>query len=367
VQEGQVLARLDPATYRARLEQARADLAVADATVRMQEAAIERARSQIEAGENAASDAARSLSRTEQLSRTGATSEKQLQADRFAVAQARIALNSSRAQLRIAQAEVAVAQGQVQQRRAAVAIAETDLERTIIRSPVRGVVVNRNIDNGQTVAASLQAPLLFEIAQDLADMRLEASVDEADVGRVREGQRAFFGVDAHPGRVFHGRVVQVRKAPKLIQNVTTYAVVIDVENPDLALFPGMTANVRIVQSLREDAVKVPLAALRFSPLASPAAYSAEVRSTREERGASTAASGGAGQATRQRGAGGVPTSEGSVYTTDEDGSARRIAVVVGLVGDSDAEIVSGLTAGEAIIVGHADRPPPHAARPAAAL
>jgi HlyD family secretion protein len=344
VEEGQILARIDPATYRARLEQARADLTVADAAVRMQEAALERARSQVAAAESTTADAERTLARTEQLAKTGAASEKRLQADQLALVQARTAVSASRAQVRIAEAEVAVAKGQVQQRRAAVGIAEIDLERTIIRSPVRGVVVDRQVDTGQTVAASLQAPRLFEIAQDLTDMHLEASVDEADIGRVREGQQAIFGVDSHPGRRFNGRVVQVRKAPKLVQNVTTYAVVIEASNADLALYPGMTANVRIVQAHKPDAVKVPLVALRFSPAGAAVAPAPEAREGSE-----------AGRWAKQRAGGGPAASEATVYTPDEDGKARPVPIVLGLVGDNDAEVVSGLTIDDAIIVGHAAR------------
>jgi HlyD family secretion protein len=140
-----------------------------------------------------------------------------------------------------------------------------DLDRAIIRSPVDGIVINRNVDLGQTVAASLQAPVLFTIAEDLARMQVEVSVDEADIGRVRVAQRVKFTVDAYATREFTGEVLQIRKSPREVSNVVTYMVIVDSANPDLALLPGMTANVEIVIGERKDVLKVPDAALRFTP------------------------------------------------------------------------------------------------------
>jgi HlyD family secretion protein len=140
-----------------------------------------------------------------------------------------------------------------------------DLERTIIRAPVDGTVILRNIDAGQTVAASLQAPVLFTIAQDLRDMQVEAAIDEADVGRLRTGMPVSFAVDAFPRRSFSGEIRQIRKSPQNVQNVVSYTVVISAANPDLALLPGMTANVRVQVDSRASALKVPNAALRWRP------------------------------------------------------------------------------------------------------
>lgn len=140
-----------------------------------------------------------------------------------------------------------------------------DLEHTIIRSPVDGVVISRDVAIGQTVAASLNAPVLFRIAQDLRRMQVELSVDEADIGRIREGQQARFTVDAYPGRNYEGTVRQIRKAPAEVSNVITYTVVVDTGNEDLSLLPGMTANVQVVVGRREDALRVANAALRFRP------------------------------------------------------------------------------------------------------
>jgi len=151
----------------------------------------------------------------------------------------------------------------VRQKRASLRQSEVDLEHTVIRAPVDGVVVSRNVDVGQTVAASLQAPTLFVIAQDLTEMQVITNVDEADIGRVRVGQRVTFTVDSFVGRVFRGDVLQIRKAPKVEQNVVTYDVVVSAKNADLVLLPGMTANVRIVTDQKRGVLRVPNTALRF--------------------------------------------------------------------------------------------------------
>jgi HlyD family secretion protein len=322
VTAGEVIATIDPATYRARLDQATADLAVAEATVAAKSAALERAKVDQTTAANLAADAAVTVGRTRRLAAAGHTTEKQLQADELALTQAGVAVSRSEAEIRMAAADLAVAEAAVLQKKAAVKSAETDLDRTVIRSPVSGVVVNRQVDIGQTVAASLQAPLLFEIAQDLKDMQLEASVDEADIGRVAPGQPVVFTVDAFPGRRFEGAVEQVRKAAIVVSNVTTYTVVVAAGNPDLRLLPGMTANVRIVEARHEDVVKVPAAALRFRP--------------EPGRG------GEAGPA---------------VYVAGPDGAAIRRPVEIGLASDGETEIASGLEPGEAVIVGSdAERP-----------
>ncbi|MBI3780991.1 MAG: efflux RND transporter periplasmic adaptor subunit, partial [candidate division NC10 bacterium] len=148
---------------------------------------------------------------------------------------------------------------------AALKQAQIDLDHTYIRAPVDGTVVSRNVDVGQTVAASLSAPTLFLIAQDLTKMQVDTNVDEADIGRVRVGQPATFTVDAYPGETFRGKVVQIRQAAINVQNVITYDAVVAVSNPDLKLFPGMTANVKILVDRQENVLKIPNAALRFRP------------------------------------------------------------------------------------------------------
>ncbi|HUF90865.1 MAG TPA: efflux RND transporter periplasmic adaptor subunit, partial [Candidatus Limnocylindria bacterium] len=173
------------------------------------------------------------------------------------------AILSATAQLRVADAMLQAARANVKHKQAALQQAQVDLDHTTIRAPVNGVVVARSVDVGQTVAASLQAPVLFTIAQDLTKMQVETSVDEADIGRIKLDDRASFTVDAFPGQGFTGTVRQIRKAALVVQNVVTYTVVIGVDNPGGRLLPGMTANVKMVVAEKPSVLKVPNAALRF--------------------------------------------------------------------------------------------------------
>ncbi|MCW5730953.1 MAG: HlyD family secretion protein [Alphaproteobacteria bacterium] len=293
VEEGQVIARIDPDTFETRVAAAEADLEVAKAGVLVQRAALERMRADLETvranltalraqtskAEIAVADAERDLTRRRALADrgVGTISDRDRSQAAFDSANAQLltvraqeqaqasVIRSAEAQVRSAEAQVVNAQATVKQREAALRQAKVDLERTYIRAPVSGVVILRNVDAGQTVAASLQAPILFTIAQDLREMQVETSVDEADVGRIREGQEASFTVDAFPGRQFRGQVQQIRKAPQIVQNVVTYTVIVSAGNRDQSLLPGMTANVRIITDQRESALRVPNAALRFRP------------------------------------------------------------------------------------------------------
>lgn len=242
VQRDQVIARIDPANFEARLTQARANLSSARAS--LQEA--------MAAQKNAQAD----------YNRKRELSERQL------VSRADIDLaEAAREQ---AAARVASARAQIQQAEANVANAELELAYTVIRSPVDGVVLSRTVEPGQTVAASFQSPVLFQIAEDLSQMQIELAVDESDVGQIRAGQPVGFSVDAFPGREFRGEVRQVRLAAVNTQNVITYPVIIAVENPDFSLLPGMTANANIEVSERRGVLRVPNAALRFKPADAPA-------------------------------------------------------------------------------------------------
>jgi HlyD family secretion protein len=228
-----------------------------------------------------------------------------------------------------------------------------DLNNTVIRSPVDGMVISRNIDVGQTVAASLQAPTLFTIANDLAKMEVHTSVDEADVGNVRQEQPVTFTVDAFPARRFRGKVHQVRNAPTIIQNVVTYDAVVRIDNKDLLLKPGMTANVQFLVSEKEDALTIPNTALRFKPpeeknetqelLRQEQSRTAAPRVTarRTSRGGSGGA--GAGEARRER--------QVKVYLL-KDGKAQPVEVQVGITDGSKSEILNGsLKENDPIIIG----------------
>lgn len=257
VKAGQIIARLDTESLNAKRKQTVADLEAAKAAVTVQ-------RAQLENAQAALVEAERDLKRKRELLGRGATSSAE--ADRSEATH-----EKSKAQVAMAKAQIENAIAQVRQREAAINQVDVDLERSLIRAPIDGVVVQRNVDVGQTVAASLQAPTLFTIAQDLRQMQVHASVDEADVGRVLVGQTVTFTVDAFPGRTFMGAVEQVRKAPQVVQNVVSYTVVITADNSDQRLLPGMTANARVVIDRREDSLKVPNAALRYRPAGSAGA------------------------------------------------------------------------------------------------
>jgi len=265
VKEGQLIARIDPEQFEYKLRQSQADLDAARALIGTQLANVAVQRAEVARADANLAEARRDLERKKNLVEKGfiASSEAE-KADSTFKAQA-ASLESAKAQLGVAEANVKNANAVIKQRDAQLAQARVDLARTAIRAPVTGVVVKKSVEPGQTVAASLQAPELFVIAQNLADMQVEAAIDEADVGRIRVGQTATFTVDSFAGRTFTGQIKQVRKAATVAQNVVTYTVVISASNPELQLLPGMTANVRITTDRRDSVLKVANSALRFRP------------------------------------------------------------------------------------------------------
>jgi HlyD family secretion protein len=262
VQAGQVLARIDPETFRHRLAQAEADLAATRAQVAVQQAQVQARRADLARIEVNLAEARRDLERKRDLAAKGFISSAEIER---AVSLARATqqeMLAGEAAIEVAIAQQRNTEAAVRQRIAAVAAARVDLDRTVIRSPVDGVVIKRSVDAGQTVAASLQAPELFLIARNLRDMQVDTSIDETDIGRIRVGQKASFMVDAHPGRRFDGQVAQVRMAATNVQNVITYNVIVTFSNAEGLLLPGMTANVRIATERRDAVLTVPNAALR---------------------------------------------------------------------------------------------------------
>lgn len=297
VKSGQLVARLNSDQIRARLDAAKADLAQVRANRQVQEAQIERVRADTEKAKAALADSEAQVVRNEALladAERAFARQSELQVRGF-VAQAafdtaratrdaqRASLDSARAQvrsakaqivglaadLRVAEANLTAVTAQVAQREASVRQIDVDLRNTDIRSPVSGTVIQRNVELGQTVAASLQAPTLFLIADDLRHMEIAANIDETDVGRVQAGQRVSFSVTAYPGRNFEGTVKQVRLGSQTVQNVVIYTTIISVENPRRELLPGMTANLRIETERRENVVRIPNAALRWRPASLP--------------------------------------------------------------------------------------------------
>jgi HlyD family secretion protein len=251
VKKGQVIARIDPALFQGAVLQAQADYENAKANAAAAKANLEKAQA-------TAVQAKADYNRTVGLTKEGVMSQQQLDL-------AKATADSAEAQVSASQAQVTQAVAQVAQRKAAVEVAETNLRYTIIHAPIDGTVVNRAVDVGQTVAASLQAPTLFTIAQDLTKMQVYAKTDESDVGMIKPGQQVTFKVDAFPKETFSGRVSQVRMNPTTVQNVVTYDTIVDFDNPDLKLFPGMTAYITIPVATATDVLKVPNGAMRFRP------------------------------------------------------------------------------------------------------
>jgi len=265
VKKDQVIARIDPQSFELRVNQARADVDAAKSAVAVATSGLAAQRAELGRVKVNLADAERDLGRKQMLVDKKFISPAELDKARTLYESTREQLKAVEAQIEVAGSQIASAQAAVKQREALLKQAQVDLERTIIRAPVDGTVILRNVDAGQTVAASLQAPVLFTIAQDLRDMQVEAAIDEADVGRLRVGQRAAFTVDAFPRRNFAGEIKQIRKSPVNVQNVISYTVVISAANPDQSLLPGMTANVRVVVDSRDNVLKVANAALRFRP------------------------------------------------------------------------------------------------------
>ena len=290
VKKGQLIARIDPALFEAQVNQARANLLSAKANMDKAEATQ--------------TDAKRTMERNKELLAKNLIAQSDL--------------DTAATNYETAKASVSAARAQVKQSEAALSSAETNLFYTRIVSPVDGIVVSRNVDAGQTVAASFQTPTLFSIAQDLTKMQIDTNVAEADIGRVKMGQDVEFTVDAYPDVIFKGKVFQVRNAPITVQNVVTYDVVIQVSNPEFKLKPGMTANVSIIISIKKDILKIPNAALRFKP----------AEKTKK--------------AVQQKGAG--------VWILEQE-APKRVPVSVGISDGSYTELISGgLKEGQELIV-----------------
>ena len=251
VKKGDLLAVIDGQTYRSRVTAAEADLAVARANIGTQQANSDKA--QITAAQSE-----RDYVRLQKLAEEKLISASSLETGLKT-------LELARGDVAVAKAQLANSQATIRTRQATLDQTRIDLSRTQIRSPIDGVVIKRAIDRGQTVAASLQAPVLFQIAQDLSRVQLETKVDEADIGSIKTGNVATFTVDAFPDQTFEGRVAQVRMAASTVQNVVTYSVMVQAANPRALLLPGMTANVRIVTDRRENVLRVANDAARFQP------------------------------------------------------------------------------------------------------
>jgi HlyD family secretion protein len=419
VKKGQVIAQLDPSTAkaqvdqaRANLEQARASLAnaraavvnsqagvrdaqakglAATSTVQNNQAGVSGAEANVAVLKAQQDDALSLLKQQESLLKAGVIAQRdydvamtayktaearynqavaqlnqakltEKSASSAGIAQSQAAIESSKAQVQQAQAQVGQAQAQVQQAQAALSMAEVNLSHTTITSPIDGIVVSRDVNVGQTVAASLSAPTLFTIANDLTAMQVIANIDQADIGLVEQAKSVKFTVDAFPGKEFDGKIEQMRLNPVNVQNVVTYNVVIDVENPDQKLKPGMTANLTITIDERNNVLKVPNSALRFTPQ----------DANRQRTGAGAGQGQGQGQGQRRRQQQGdnaagenggenrfapasAPVLPGQirvVWVMGQNGKPERRRITVGLSDGSATEVVDGdLKEGDMVITG----------------
>ena len=251
VKKGQVIARLDPSLFQAQVDQANANLIKAQADV-------VRAQADVDRSKVALIDANQKFTRAKELQAKGLETQADFDAAKIAVDTAQSALQSAQASMNSSQAIVTQSKANLNQ-------AQVNLDHCTITAPIDGIVIQRSVDVGQTVAASMQAPTLFIIAADLTKMQVNANIDEADVGRIRPNQNVTFRVDAYPGEEFQGSVSQIRLQPVVVQNVTTYGTIINVPNADLKLKPGMTANLRVQIARRPDVLRIANAALRFRP------------------------------------------------------------------------------------------------------
>jgi HlyD family secretion protein len=318
VRAGQPIAQIDPEIFAARVNEARAALNVGTATAHVQKAAVERAKV-------AVLNAERELQRQLELARTGSGIGRDLD-------QVRAQRAIAEAEQHMAEANLENAQAVVEQKQAALDQARLDLDRTVLRAPIEGIIIKRDVNPGQTVAVTFEAKTLFKIANDLREMEVHGKIDEADVGQLKMGQTARFTVDAYSDRTFSGQVLQIRKSPEVVQNVVTYTAIISAPNPDLLLLPGMTAQLRIVVSDTGDTLKIPSQALRFRP-------------------------DDVGLAADRKNANPATSSEASttVWLVGEDGRPNPTAVRLGASDDNSTAVLEGpLAEGQQLIVGVAN-------------
>ena len=330
VRKGQVLATLDPTTYQAAVDSARANLQLVQASLDSAQVNVGKAKALLDM-------ANLTVQRDEPLVKQGLINQNQLDNDRTAAVSAQQDYLAAQAGVRVAEAQVAVSKGQLEQ-------AQFNLSKTVIVSPFDGIVMARNVSIGQTVAASLQTPTLFTLATNLTDMQVDTSVDEADVGSVREGQAARITVTAFPNVIFEGTVLQVRVNPTVVQNVVTYDAVVQVHATSGRLLPGMTAQVTIEIGKRQQVLAVPIAAVLYRPItAQPAAGGFGAGGFGAGVVQSTSTLGGSAVA-------GAPGSQVTVWVL-QNGRPTPVQVVIGLTDGKNIEITSdGLRTGDLVVI-----------------
>ena len=321
VKKGQAIAEIDPSLFNASVEQAQGNYLSAEANLQKAKVALV--------------DAERTFNRNKKMLTDGIISQGDFDT-------AETTLQSSKASVKGAEGALAQTRGSLMQ-------SKTNLRYSTIRSPVDGVVISRTIDVGQTVAASFQTPTLFTIAQDLTKMQIEVSVDEADISRIQLNHKASFTVDSYPEQTFRGKVVQIRSAPVITQNVVTYVVVVNVDNSDMKLKPGMTANVSVEVAKKDDVLKLPPAALRFKPKSK--GDDAKEKSNGDRSGASPQRpAGGSGPQGGGKGGPGKGKGAGQQVYILKDGKPVATPVKTGIANNSSIELIeSALKEGDEVI------------------
>jgi HlyD family secretion protein len=324
VKKGQPIAEIDPSLFTASVEQSNGNYLSAEANLQKAKVTL--------------SDARRTFDRNKKLLSDGIISQGDYDV-------AETALQSAKAGVNAAEGSVAQSRGSLMQ-------SKTNLRYSIIRSPVDGVVISRAIDVGQTVAASFSTPTLFTIAQDLTKMQIEVSVDEADISRIQLAQKASFTVDSYPEQTFLGKVIQIRSSPVITQNVVTYVVVVSVDNSDMKLKPGMTANVSIEVAKKDDVLKLPPAALRFKPKTEESDTKEKVSSARKEDSPKRSEGGGKPNGGGKSGPGGKNKGGGLKVYLLKEGKPVASPVKTGIANNSSIELVeSELKEGDEVIIG----------------
>jgi len=380
VKKGQLLAKLDPALFQAQVEQQEANVRTAEANLNNDAATIAGAKANLEKAKVDVLDKQRKLKRTRELFNENLIPRDDLDTAQAALDAALATQKAAEAQIESAQAGRIADQARLNQARAALESAKLNLAHTIITSPISGTIISRNIDKGQTVAASFSSPTLFQIGEDLTKMQVNTNIDEADVARIKTGLEATFTVDAYSGETFAGTLSQIRLAAATVQNIVTYNAIIDVPNPQLRLKPGMTANVKILIQKAEDVLMLPNSALRFKPSLSDLETEAAYQRAGEEEyysfaksiaTSSRAVKGGtprgesvpvalsvpSGSTGARRGSGSPKDSanlEGrkTVWVLGADNLLRPVIVTLGLTDGTYSRIVDGkLKQGDKVITG----------------
>jgi HlyD family secretion protein len=283
VKKGQLLAKLDPALLEAQVQQQEANVTTAEATLNDTAASIASMKANLEKARVDVLDKQRKMKRQQELFNDRLIARDDYDTAEAATGASVAAQKAAEAELESAQARYKADQARLLQARASLETAKVNLQHTIITSPISGTIISRSVDRGQTVAASFSSPTLFTIAADLTKMQVNTNIDEADVGRIHAGMEATFTVDSYPGETFKGKISQVRLAASTIQNVVTYNAIIDVDNPQLKLKPGMTANVKVLIQEADDVLRIPNAAFRFKPNLSDSELAQAYKRAGEER------------------------------------------------------------------------------------